>query len=227
VHPPDLRAVRSRGNPSAIAVILIALALFSSACGVEERRPIRLAPTSTADPGVRVIVDNCPGPTSMALAVRDEVLWQIDATAIDADSGDGADATADTTSPPGLREFLVGETPDGWVEVEPLQTTLTDGIRYTLATEPDGQSVDFSLPDLAAGLLFDGTGRVQFNPNLIDDACSEPADIGAFARDLGVLAGLLITSAALVMVTLILVLFVVTRRFSRIRSIERRARVSS
>ena len=217
------RSLPGRRGSSAL-VLVLALAFVSGACGSEERRAIRVAPTSTADPGVRVLVDNCPGPSSLALSVREEVLWQID-RADDVDPS--IDATADpdglTAPAPGLREFLVGETPEGWVQTEPLTTPLDNDIRYTVTTEPDGQSIDFSLPDLAPGLLFDGQGRVQFNRALIDEACSEPADVGAFARDLGVLVGLWITSAALVMVLLILLLFVVTRRFSRIRSIQRRA----
>lgn len=203
-------------------VLLLAFALITVSCGTEERRAIRVAPTSTADPGVRVIVDNCPGPSTLALSVREEVLWRIDVADTSTDAT--ADQSADDDPVPGLREFLVGETPEGWVLIEPLTTPLDNGIRYTISTEPDGQSIDFSLPDLAPGLLFDGQGRVQFNSDLIDEACSEPADVGAFARDLGVLVGLWITSAALVMVTLILLLFVITRRFSRIRSIQRRAR---
>lgn len=207
--------VRRRGP---LVLLLAAFALASVACGTEERRAIRVAPTSTADPGVRVLVDNCPGPSTLALSVREEVLWQIEL----ADPSPSAPVDPDTGGA-GLREFLVGETPDGWILTEPLTTPLDNGIRYTVSTEPDGQSIDFSLPDLAPGLLFDGQGRVQFNSDLIDEACSEPADVGAFARDLGVLVGLWITSAALVMVTLILLLFVITRRFSRIRSIQKRA----
>ena len=118
---------------------------------------------------------------------------------------------------------LVGETPEGWVEVQPLEQLLSDGIRYTVATEPDGQSVDFSLPDLAPGLVFNGIGRSQFSPNLMQVECSEPADVGLFAQNMIVLIALWLTAAALVMVSLILLLFVVTRRFSRIRSIERRS----
>lgn len=209
------------------AILLLALVVVVGACGTEERRPIRVAPTSTADPGLRVIVDNCPGPSSMRLAVRDEVLWQVDTVVGDAPGADGpqtVEPDAGTGPEPALREFLVGQTPEGWIEVQPLETSLTGGIRYTIATEPDDQSIDFSLPDLAPGLLFDGQGRVQFNPDLINAACSEPADLGAFARNLGVLIGLWITSAALVMVAIILLLFVITRRFSRIRSIQRQAR---
>ncbi len=205
------------------AILLLALLVLAGACGTEERRPIRVAPTSTADPGLRVIVDNCPGPSSMRLAVRDEVLWQIDAVVDDSPVADGAE-TVESGPEPGLREFLVGQTPEGWLEVQPLETSLARGIRYTIATEPDDQSIDFSLPDLAPGLLFDGQGRVQFNPDLINAACSEPADLGAFARNLGVLIGLWLTSAALVMVAIILLLFVITRRFSRIQSIQRKAR---
>lgn len=211
-----------------------ALGLVAAACGQEERRPIRVAPTSTADPGVLVLVDNCPGPSSLALTVRDEVLWRVEARPegainIEAETGVadvGAESLepADETVDPALREFLVGETPPGWLEETALETALTTGIRYTISTEPDEQSIDFSLPDLRPGLLFDGEGVDQFNADLIESACSEPADVGGFARNLIVLFGLWITSAALAMVALILFLFVITRRFSRIRSIERRTR---
>lgn len=211
-RPPWLRLI----------VAIIAIGVLASACGNEERRAIRVAPTSTADPGLRVIVDNCPGPSAMSLAVREETLWRIDAPPA-TDGGEGA-GESDVEPEPGLREFLVGEAPEGWTQTQPLTASLADGIRYTIETEPDGQSIDFSLPDLAPGLLFDGDGRVQFNPNLINEACSEAADVGAFARNLGVLIGLWITSAALAMVALILLLFVITRRFSRVRSIQKRAR---
>ncbi len=196
-----------------------------------------MTPTSTADPGVRVLVDNCPGPSSLALSVREEVLWRVEAppaqtTDLEADSVvETIEADNEVIGPvdeaepdPALREFLVGETPPGWSEATALDTGLTTGIRYTIATEPDGLSIDFSLPDLRPGLLFDGQGVDQFNNDLIESACSEPADVGAFARNVIVLFGLWITSAALVMVALILFLFVITRRFSRIRSIQRRAR---
>ena len=217
---------------------MLVLGLVAAACGEEERRPIRVTPTSTADPGVRVLVDNCPGPSSLALLVRDEVLWQIEAppeAAASLEAEDEIDDDPDTggaesiepaveSDPdPALREFLVGETPPGWSEATALESSLTTGIRYTIATEPDEQSIDFSLPDLRPGLLFDGEGVDQFNDDLIRSACSEPADVGGFARDLMVLLGLWITSAALVMVALILFLFVITQRFSRIRSIQRRA----
>lgn len=215
---------RLRRQPAHVVsayLVLLVLALLASACGNEERRAIRVAPTSTADPGVRVIVDNCPGPATLVLSVRDETLWQIDAP--DPATVEVIGTIEDTEPEPGLREFLVGEAPEGWTQTQALTTTLDNGIRYTVSTEPDGQSIDFSLPDLAPGLLFDGQGRVQFNRDLINEACSQPADVGAFARDLGVLVGLWITSAALVMVALILLLFVITRRFSRIRSIQKRA----
>ena len=104
-----------------------------------------------------------------------------------------------------------------------LEQLLSEGTRYTLATEPNPQTIDFSLPDLAPGLVFNGVGRSQFSPNLMTVECSQPADVGLFARNMVVLVALWVTAAALVMVALILVLFVVTRRFSRIGSIEKRA----
>ncbi len=188
-----------------------------SACSTEDRKEIRVTPTSTVEAGVRVIVDNCPGPTSVTLSVREEILWRIETTLDETEVVEG-----DLSDQPALVEFLVGTTPEEWVEVERLEQTLSEGIRYTLLTEPDGQSVDFSLPDLAPGLVFNGVGNDQFSQNFMTAECSEPADVGLFARNMIVLIALWLTAAALVMVSLILLLFVITRRFSRIRSIERR-----
>jgi len=197
-----------------MAVVL--LALLASACSQEERRGIRVTPTSTADTGVRVLVDNCPGPSSLELSVREDVLWEIEAPAVE-------DSAVPPEEAPGLREFLVGETPEGWMTLTPLDAPLEAGTRYTIRTRPDGQSIDFATPDLQAGLLFDGQGRVQFNPDLINVECSEPADFAGFARNIGVLAALGITASALVLVALILVLFVITQRFSRVRALQRKS----
>ncbi len=203
--------------------------LFLAACGSEERKPIRITPTSAVSAGVRGIVDNCPGPATIVLSVRDDVLWQVEAAETDPEPGSDAESAETTTTstpgllPGGLLEFLVGETPSGYDEVVPLEQPVVDGIRYTISTEPDGQSVDFSLPDLSSGLVWDGLGNAQFNDDLIDEPCSEPADAGAFVEDVAVLAALGVTTAALVLVGLISLLFVVTRRFSRVRSIEKKA----
>lgn len=198
--------------------------LVLSSCAEDERRGIRLTPTSTVETGVRVLVDNCPGPTSMALTVREDVLWQIDAPpAPEVPESASEDEPVTTVAPPGIAEFLVGQTPDGWTTVTPLESPLASGIRYTVRTEPDEQSIDFSTPDLASGLLWDGVGNSRFNPDLVNAECSQPADVGAFAQNVIVLSLLGVTSAALVLVGLILLLFVVTRRFSRVRSLQNKA----
>lgn len=216
-----------------MAGLLLCLVVLTS-CSEDERRGIRLTPTSTVETGVRVLVDNCPGPSAVVLSVRDDVIWQIDAPVTPSTDTDQADAEntepAESVVPvvpvepvPGLAEYLVGITPEGWTTTTPLESPIEAGIRYTIATQPDGQSIDFSTPDLAAGLLWDGRGNAQFNPNLIDVECSEPADVGAFAESLVVLLLLGVTAAATVIVALILLLFVITRRFSRVRSIQRQA----
>jgi hypothetical protein len=223
--------------------------LVVSACGTVERKPIRLAPTPTAEAGVRVIVDNCPGPASVTLSIRDEVIWQAEApadsdadadepSADETDAATSADATADGTpdplagdaamsdgtEAPGLIEIVVGQPPEGWVETQPLADPLRSDTRYTVATSPDDQTVDFALPDLAQGLLFDGIGRSQFNQDLMQEPCSEPADVGSFVNNIAILALLGVTTAAFVLVALISLLFVVTRRFGRIKALERKAR---
>lgn len=204
-----------------LAVVLFAL--LASACAQGERRGIRVTPTSsTAETGVRVLVDNCPGPSSLELSVREDVLWEIEAPQTETPDADSPDAEALLEEQPGLREFLVGETPDGWTTLTPLEAPLEAGTRYTIRTRPDGQSIDFATPDLQAGLLFDGEGRVQFNPDLINVECSEPADVAGFVRNVGVLAALGVTASALVLVALILVLFVITQRFSRVRALQRK-----
>ena len=210
----------------------LAVLLLLTACSEDERREIRLTPTSTVETGVRILVDNCPGPTAVQLLVRDDVLWQIDSPVIPAIPEADAEAETGTDLPapeqePGLAEFLVGQEPEGWTTSTPLESPLSPGIRYTVRTEPDGQTVDFSTPDLAAGLLWDGQGNAQFNPNLINVECSEPADVGAFAQNIVVLVLLGVTAAATVIVAIILILFVVTRRFSRIRSIQKKASAQS
>lgn len=203
------------------------LTLVTGACAEDERREIRLTPTSTVETGVRVLVDNCPGPDTVTLSVRDDVLWSIERLPLADPTNDTSTSTADATTgdepEPGLVEFLVGRTPDGWRTETVLVEPLTPGIRYTIHTEPDGQSIDFSTPDLSPGLLWDGTGNAQFNPDLIRVECSEPADVAGFARNIMVLVALWVTAAAAVMVALILLLFVITRRFSRVRSLQRRS----
>jgi len=233
-------------------VALVVGTLVLSACGTIERKPIRLAPTPTAEAGVRVIVDNCPGPAVVTLSVRDEVIWQAEAPVEatddegsaesegEAEATGGTDASGDAVGDvdgtsesamadltgdvvPGLIEVIVGQPPEGWTETMPLAEPLRSDTRYTVATAPDDQSVDFALPDLAQGLLFDGIGRSQFNQDLMREPCSEPADAGAFVGNIAILALLGVTTAAFVLVALISLLFVITRRFGRIRSIERKA----
>ncbi len=210
---------------------LALVAVLASACGDDERREIRLTPTSTVETGVRVLVDNCPGPSSVVLSVREDVLWEVQAPA-DADATEESEAAAETVDDtalvqsepePGLREFLVGQQPDDWSTVTPLAVPLEPGIRYTITTQPDGQSIDFATPDLAPGLLWDGVGNAQFNPNLINVECSQPADFAKFAENIVFLIGLGVTASALVLVALILLLFVVTRRFSRVRALQNRS----
>ena len=198
-----------------------------SACAEDEQRELRLTPTSTAETGVRVLADNCPGPDRVSLSVRDDVLWSIERI-VDAETSaeTATSTTASTTGDideSGLVEFLVGRTPDDWRTETVLVDPLMPGIRYTILTEPDGQSIDFSTPDLSPGLLWDGIGNAQFNPDLIRVECSEPADVEGFARNIIVLVALWVTAAAAVMVALILLLFVITRRFSRVRSLQRRS----
>lgn len=217
----------TRTRPNTLAALLIVAAVVLSGCAEDERREIRLTPTSTVETGVRILADNCPGPDSVSLSVREDVLWSIER--IITESDDEADDPSESVEgieaepAPGLIEFLVGRTPDGWTTETPLAEPLVPGIRYTINTEPDGQSIDFSTPDLSAGLLWDGTGNAQFNPDLINVECSDPADVEGFARNVGLLLAFWVTAAATVMVALILVLFVITRRFSRVRSLQKRA----
>lgn len=208
-----------------LLAVVLAVVLLATACDDDERRGIRLTPTSTVETGVRALVDNCPGPTSVALTVRDDVLWQIDAPPTD-QTQDTEDLALDgdlDSSQPGIAEFVIGQTPADWNTAAEMIEPLQPGTRYTVRTEPDGQSIDFSTPDLAGGLLWDGLGNSRFNPNLIDVECSQPADIGAFTQNLLVLGLLGAVSIALVLVAIILLLFVVTRRFSRVRSIQRKS----
>lgn len=208
-----------------LTALLFAVAIVASACAEDERRPLRLTSTSTTvETGVRVLADNCPGPGTVRLSVRDDVLWEIQAPAPDVIAGqdDTTDpAVAESTA---LAEFIVGQTPPDWQEVIPLTTTLEPGIRYTVSTSPVGQSVDFATPDLQPGLLWDGTGVIQFNPDLINQDCSDPADLGLFAQNIAALIALGAVSSALVLVALITLLFAVTRRFGRLQAIERKAR---
>lgn len=226
---------KSSNQQRRILAIVVSALLLLSACAEDERREIRLTPTSTVETGVRVLVDNCPGPTAVTLLVRDEILWQVDSPTVnetaeeaqtDLESNTAETDAAPTSAlpAPGLAEFLVGQAPEDWTTSTPLENPLQPGIRYTIQTSPDGQTVDFSTPDLAAGLLWDGRGNAQFNPNLINVECSAPADVGAFAQNLVVLLLLGITAAATAIVTIILILFVITRRFSRIRSLQNKAR---
>ena len=210
--------------------MFLLVALLASACAEQERRSLRLTSTSTtAETGVRVLADNCPGPNAVRLSVREDVLWEIEAIASSTDTAT-ATTTADTagidagagSEPTALLEFIVGQAPDDWQETVPLAEPLTPGIRYTVSTSPDGQSVDFATPDLQAGLLWDGTGVIQFNPDLINQDCSDPADLGLFARNVLALVALGGVAAALVLVGLITLLFVITRRFSRMRSLEKK-----
>ena len=203
----------------------LALTVVLSSCAEDERRELRLTPTTTVEPGVRILADNCPGPTSVSLGVREDVLWEIEQIELPEQTDDtsGAESTTEVEAEPGLVEFLVGHSPDGWRTRTILADTLAPDIRYTIRTEPDGQSIDFSTPDLSAGLLWDGTGNAQFNPDLIQVECSQPADVEGFARNIVVLIALWVTAAATVMVALILLLFVITRRFSRVRSLQKRA----
>ncbi len=222
----------------------LACLVLLTACAEDERRELRLTRTSTVETGVRILADNCPGPTNVALLVRDEVLWEIqapteqpDSETADAETGDGASegiadegaeigdaATVDETAEaPGIVEFLVGQTPTDWEVVTPLASTVEPGTRYTIRTRPDGQTIDFATPDLQAGLVWDGVGVTQFNPDLINEQCGIPADAGAFAFNIAILLALGTTTAAIVLVALILILFVITSRFSRIRSIQKKA----
>ena len=196
-----------------------------SSCSEDERRELRLTPTSTVETGVRILADNCPGPTSLSLGVREDVLWAIEKIEIPEQTGNSSDeeSASAVVAEPGLVEFLVGQTPDGWRTRTVLADPLTADTRYTIRTGPDGQSIDFSTPDLSAGLLWDGTGNAQFNPDLIQIKCAQPADVEGFARNIVVLIALWVTAAATVMVALILLLFVITRRFSRVRSLQKRA----
>lgn len=212
------------------ATALIMIALILASCGEVERREMRLTPTATAEVGVRVIVDNCPGPSRLSLLIREEVIWEIEAILPDSTVDNAAEESADSDPNAGdsndataaLREFQIGEAPEGWQTITPLESQLEAGIRYTVRTEPDEQSVDFSTPDLRSGLLFNGNGNRQFNDDLISEECAEPADIGRFASNIAVLGALWVTAAALVLVALIALLFVITRRFSRVSSIQRR-----
>ena len=199
-----------------ILAILVGCLVLLTACAEDERRELRLTRTSTVEAGVRVLADNCPGPSNVSLLVRDEVLWEIQAPAEPVD---------DSTSEPeaGLVEFLVGQAPDAWDTLTPLDVEVEPGTRYTVRTQPDGQTIDFSTPDLRAGLLWDGNGVIQFNPNLINEPCSTTTDVGVFATNVAILLALGTTTAALVLVALILILFVITSRFSRVRSIQKKA----
>jgi len=237
-------------TPRRTAVIRLAISVFlvmlvASACTEVDSAELRLSRTATVEPGVRAIVDNCPGPETIELTVRDEVLWVAQNPAvIDEDgetaeaglndatveeAGDSATATLDENGEevevlaPSLQEIRVGAAPAGWVTVQVLEEPLRDDVRYTVRTEPDGDSVDFALRDLETRFLYDGTDNIVFPPDLMSARCAPPVDLGAFVRDLAVLGALGVTSAALVLVAIITLFFVVTRRFGRIKSLERRA----
>lgn len=213
-----------------ILMICLALIVLLTSCAEDDRRELRLTRTSTAAAGVRVLADNCPGPSSVALLVRDDVLWEIQAPTTppepDGTSEENTDnpTSVEQSNAPGLIDFLVGETPEGWTPVVPLTEAVGPGTRYTIRTLPDGQTIDFSTVDLQAGLLWDGTGVIQFNPDLINEECSTPTDAGAFARNVAVLTAFGATTAAIALVTIILILFVITRRFSRVRTLQQQAR---
>ncbi len=212
-----MAVIGPRRNRFRLLIALLAVTILASACAEDERRGLRLTSTSTTvETGVRVLADNCPGPSSVQLSVREEILWEIQ-------FDPNAPAPETAIEPTSLIEFIVGQVPAQWEEVVPLDTTLEPGIRYTVSTRPDGQSVDFATPDLQPGLLWDGQGVIQFNPDLINQDCSDPADFGLFAQNIAALVALGGVAAALVLVALISLLFVITRRFSRVRSIERKA----
>lgn len=218
--------LRHRCDPkrTRLLVLAILLALLASACAEDERRALRLTSTSTTvETGVRILADNCPGPNAVRLSVRDEILWEIQAPIIDPDAPAEAIDTDVVVEPPALAEFIVGQAPEGWEETVPLTTNLESGIRYTVSTSPFGQRVDFATPDLQPGLLWDGVGVIQFNPDLINQDCSDPADLGLFAQNILALVALGGVAAALVLVALITLLFIITRRFSRLRAIEKKA----
>lgn len=228
-----------------LVITVFLVMLVASACTEIETAELRLSRTATVEPGVRAIVDNCPGPKTIELTVRDEILWVAqnpavtddgdyadDASSIDAsieEVGDSATTTLDENGEevevlaPSLQEIRVGDAPVGWVTVQALEEPLREDVRYTVRTEPDGDSVDFALQDLETRLLYDGTTNVVFPPDLMSAQCAPPVDLGAFVRDLAVLGALGVTSAAFVLVSIITLFFVVTRRFGRIKSLERRA----
>lgn len=212
-----MAVIGPRRNRFRLLIALLAVTILASACAEDERRGLRLTSTSTTvETGVRVLADNCPGPSSVQLSVREEILWEIQ-------FDPNAPAPETAIEPTSLIEFIVGQVPAQWEEVVPLDTTLEPGIRYTVSTRPDGQSIDFATPDLQPGLLWDGQGVIQFNPDLVNQDCSDPADFGLFAQNIAALVALGGVAAALVLVALISLLFVITRRFSRVRSIERKA----
>ncbi len=217
---------RLDGMSRRILWVGLACLVLLTSCAEDERRELRLTRTSTAEAGVRILADNCPGPSSVSMLIREDVLWEIqlpESAPVDETASDETAEDAPGTTEGALVEFLVGQTPNGWETVTELTNPVEPGIRYTIRTEPDGQTIDFSTPDLQAGLLWDGVGVIQFNPNLIDEECSTAADVGAFARNIAVLAALGTTTAAIVLVILILILFVITSRFSRIRAIQKKA----
>lgn len=222
---------RRNGAPTKLirlTLLFFIMALLASACAEDERRALRLTSTSTTvDTGVRILADNCPGPGAVRLSVREDVLWEIEALAVDPDAVPEIAGSVPPPEPTALIEFIVGQTPEDWVETVPLTVSLEPGIRYTVATSPDGQRVDFATPDLQPGLLWDGVGVIQFNPDLINQDCSDPADLGLFAQNIVALVALGGVAAALVLVALITLLFVITRRFSRLRSIEKKAERAS
>lgn len=208
-------------------VICLGLLILATSCSGDDRRELRLTRTATATAGVRVLADNCPGPSSVALLIRNDVLWEIQAPTEPPNAQDDPSADQAVGQQPGLVDFLIGETPEGWTATVPLTETLEPGIRYTVRTLPDRQTIDFSTPDLRPGLVWDGSGVIQFNPDLANEECNAQVDAGVFARNVVVLGAFGATAAAMVLVAVILVLFVITRRFSRIRSIQQKLRQHS
>ena len=102
----------------------LACLVLLTACATEERRELRLTRTSTVETGVRILADNCPGPSSVALLVRDDVLWEVRAPVEAEETQTTDDAEEALENEPGLVEFLVGQTPEDWETVTPLTACL-------------------------------------------------------------------------------------------------------
>ena len=73
-----MAVIGPRRNRFRLLIALLAVTILASACAEDERRGLRLTSTSTTvETGVRVLADNCPGPSSVQLSVREEILWEI------------------------------------------------------------------------------------------------------------------------------------------------------